>query len=645
MKFKLGPLTIGWESKTYEQLRQMIVREQGGAINPKNVPKKQIEAYKSWVYSCVTLISDRIATLPYSFYNKSTGEKLATKNKNFATYTKPFRQPNELMSFRFVKQFCQIQLDLCGMAVIYPLRNKIGQVWELWPVNMNDFVKVEVTGSLTSPIVKYIFRMGTNWVDFDINELILLQYPNPTDIYSPMSPIQAQAYAVDIDTYVEIYERDFFKNSARVDVALTTDLPLNQEKADEIKIRWKEKYQGVFHDVAVLDSGLKPVPIKFSNKDFEFMNLANWSMEKVLAAYRVPKSKLGFSDANRAGAVQSDISFNRESIQPRLITWDEELTSIVCASFDERLQIKHDNPIPRDRLLEMQEAKAYLSGLPVMTINEYRQEIQNRPPVAGGDVIIIPNKYIKLEDLEDVTESLTRDQTTNNPATDPTADGRPAADGSDARDDNPTEDRSAPVPVDNQKSFDFGNSAEKDESIIRGVWTNQLSNFITEIPPENLSVELLHGFLEHCMFDSIMVLYDVFKSKKRPIDKVWLNSFSLELSKRYFETILSKWKKQEEGWADYVDREFSNNPRMTKITNSIIRSCINYTKYEIIKGNEKIPVWVINRNECGHKGRIKFSEGKEFQLGKHLVRFPGESLNLSCDCTINVLGYTNDKEN
>ena len=49
----------------------------------------------------------------------------------------------------------------------------------------------------------------------------------------------------------------FFKNSARIDFALTTDEAIDQEKADEIKERWKGKYQGTFHDVAVLDSGFK----------------------------------------------------------------------------------------------------------------------------------------------------------------------------------------------------------------------------------------------------------------------------------------------------------------------------------------------------------------------------------------------------
>jgi hypothetical protein len=501
---------------------------------------------------------------------------------------------------------------------------------------MSDFLRVEIGGNTMNPQVKYIFRSGGGQIDLWNQEVVVLQYANPLSPWLPMSPIQAQAYASDIDTFVEVYERDFFKNSARVDMALSTDVPMDQDKADEIKQRWKEKYTGTFHDVAVLDSGLKPIPIKFTNRDFEFLNLANWSMEKVLAAYRVPKAKLGFSDANRAGAVQSDIAFNRESIGPRLITWDEELTAMVCSTYDERLEIRHDNPIPRDRLLDMQEAKTYLAGLPVLTINEWRQE-NNLKPVEGGDVIIIPNKYVKLDDLDKITEAATRPKEPGGESSNTGGDGRPGADGSDDRDDSPTDGRAATVP--NQK-IDLVTS-EKDESIIRTIWNQQLCKFTKESNPDTLSVQGLHDWVMLAMAETTSVLYEVMKSEKHPLDQEWVSAFAMDVAKRYFETIFSKWKGGD--WDSFVEKQFVNNPRLARITNSIIRSCINYSKYEIIKSKNLEAVWLVNRNECGHNGRVKniVNGGKDFRVGDHLFRFPGESLNLSCDCSINMSQLSN----
>jgi len=381
---RLGPIEINFgRKKSYEELVQIINRTKGnsGRAKLKNTPKAQLAEYHGWVSSCVSLISDRVSSLPYSFYNKETGEKISSKNKGYRVFTKPFIQPNPLMSFRFIKSFCQLQLDLSGMTCIYKAKNGLGQPWELWPLNMNEFHNVEVDYTdFINPRVKYIFNMDNKLITFDIDDLIVINYPHPSNPFGAMSPVQAQAYAIDTENYIEIYEHDFFKNSARIDMALVTDNDLDEPKAEFIKNRWLSKFNGRFHDIAVLDSGLKPVPLKFTNKDFEFLHLAGWTKEKVLGAYRIPSSKLGSSDSNRAGSVQSDISFNRESIQPRIGLWDEELTMGVLSFFDERIEIKHENPIPRDRELETREAKAYLGGMPCKTVNEYRKE-KNLPEV------------------------------------------------------------------------------------------------------------------------------------------------------------------------------------------------------------------------------------------------------------------------
>ena len=210
---KLGALELNWRSrkKSYNELVTMLNREKSEAVALKTSPTIQLGEYKSWAYNCVSLIKDRVSTMPYSFYNKATGEKLTTKNKNYRNFTKPFEHPNDFMSFRFIKAWCQIQLDLCGTTCIYKGYNDLHQVWELWPLNMNEFIKVEVGGEFYNPTVKYFFRNGNSgrYFEFDINELIVIMYAHPKEPWMGMSPIQSQAYAQDIDTYIEVYERDF----------------------------------------------------------------------------------------------------------------------------------------------------------------------------------------------------------------------------------------------------------------------------------------------------------------------------------------------------------------------------------------------------------------------------------------------------
>jgi len=647
---RLGPVEITFRKKSYNDLVTMLRREQtGGVQNLKTQPTIQLSEYKSWVSSCVSLISDRISTLPYSFYNKNTGEELTTKNKGFQIYTKPFRNPNDLMSFRFIKAFCQIQLDMCGMSFIYMAKNKLGQVWELWPLNMNDFIQCHVSDDLVRPSVKYEFKSGTGTIDFDISQLICLTYVHPLKPYMGASPIQSQAYAQDIDSYIEIYERDFFKNSARIDFALTTDEKIDQQKADELKERWREKYQGSYHDVAVLDSGLKPVPISYANRDFEFLNLAQWSMEKIFAAYRVPKSKLGFGDNGRAGDVQSDISFNRESVQPRLSLWDEEITKEVMPTFNDSIEFKHQNPIPRDRLIEVQEGRIHV-GLPTLTLNEFREKTHKLEAIAGGDRIFIPKDMIPLDRIDEVIDAGILAQETSTDPEDDDRDDEPDShvnpDGSDDRDDNPTDGRSIDL---------LGNGHFK---VVCDAVRDTINDFIksklvSEKQPElgfdsekdledslkNIFADIITGMVDHML--------DYFGEKaiyKKTLLNDWMAPILDKVVLEYKNTLVKNPKWNEGNWKDYFNDQMDSNPRLSKITNSLSRGCINYTKWLVLSEHDTKMLWVINSNECGHRGKLKDVLSKDhFQIGNMKLRFPNEVLNFSCDCTL-IENKLKDKE-
>ena len=627
---RIGPFKIDTNiGKSYEELVQIINREKGASIeNLKGNTQQQLSEYKSWVFSCVSLISDRISTIPYYFYRTDTGEEVTSSSKSYKIFTKPFFKPNELMTFRFLKSFCQTQLDLCGMSCIYKARNQLGQVWELWPLNMNDYVGVEIYGDFLNPKVIYTFNFETKQMSFDARELIVINYPNPKSPYHPMSPIQAQAYAVDIDTYVEIYERDFFKNSARIDIALYTDQDIDQPKADEIKNRWKSKYSGNFHDVAVLTSGLKPVPLKYTNKDFEFLNLAGWSKSKIAACYKVPLSKLGGDDStNRSSSVTADIAFNRECIQPRLTLIDEELTYGVLHEFDPRLAIKHENPIPRDRDLEVKEARVYLAGLPGMTINEWRKT-QNLVPVKGGDILYVSSNVVPLDKLEEVIDSQIESNENQGNETDPTRhdndEPNTNPDGSDDRDENPTDGRA----IDDSQDLTLKlNQFSEYEQSFRDAWNKLVLDFLKKTNKNDLKGDLSSG-LAKIIDKTLGVLFQDMGVKPIEFDeKSWVSPISEKMAFEYKESVF-KFNNDADGknWNDLIDEQFNTNPRIAKITNTLLKATINYAKW-LIMTNESIRFdWKVNGNECGHRGRLDNIKTKQL--------FPNQIPNFSCDCTL-----------
>lgn len=642
-----------FKQKSYNDLVTFMRRSgeigcDGSKTSLKSV-KPQLNEYRSWIFNCTNLIQNKVSTVPFGFYKTESGEKLDSRNKGYRVFTKPFYKPNEFMSFRFLKSFCELQLDLCGMTCLLKLKNDLGQVWELWPLNMNDFMKVEVSGTMNKPKINYIFNINNNLVSFSIDDLSILRFPHPTKLWEGMSPIQAQAYSCDLDRYIEVYEKDFFQNSARVDMVLSTDEELGEEAATIVKERWKEKYgMGHFHDIAVLHSGLKPIPMKYTNKDFEFLALADWSKSKIIGAYNIPMAKFN-TGGNRAESVTAEIVFNRECIQPRLTIWNEELTKDVLHSFDDRIDFWHDNPIPRDRDLEMKEARIYMAGFPVMKPNEFRTSVLGLPEEKGLDEVFVPKTFIPLSKLDDFIKN-ELDNRNNNGGnggngneTDPTRhDGdepHVAPDGTDDRDDNPTDGRSFSG-MEKTPEY-YSNLFNSFEEKSRNYWNKHIVETLKQIENDDISEKQLEEKVEQ-IFEYLMSVTGktIFKFYELNlfVNDVWACKIAKMGAKEFAKQVALKKKDSDKPFDEFIVELYDSDARLSKIVNALLKTTINYSKFEIFDSQGKMIRWKVQSNACGHRGRVKEMKIKSddrFVVGNTKMRFPGENiLNFDCDCTI-----------
>jgi hypothetical protein len=129
----------------------------------------------------------------------------------------------------------------------------------------------------------------------------------------------------------------------------------------------------------------------------------------------------------------------------------------------------------------------------------------------------------------------------------------------------------------------------------------------------------------------------------------WVESYSKKIGMEFYKTL---WKEadckninfeENEDRDIYIEDQLNSNQRLAKICNSSFKSCINYVRFNCLEELGTTKVWVVNSNNCGHKGRIKnFETNGIFKLGDTDIRFPGESFNLNCDCSI---GYKKNNKN
>jgi hypothetical protein len=309
-------------------------------------------------------------------------------------------------------------------------------------------------------------------------------------------------------------------------------------------------------------------------------------------------------------------------------------------SFHETIEFRHNNPIPRDRLIEVQEGRIHV-GLPTVTLNEFREKTHQLQSVDGGDRIFIPKDMVPLDRIDEIIDAGIAAQET---ATDPEDDDRDDEpdshvnpDGSDDRDDNPTDDRS----IDLLGNGHFKTVCDAVRDTINSFIKGQL---IFEKKPElgfdnqkyledslkYVFADIITGMVEHMLdyFGEKAIFKNIFAED-------WMSPILDKVVLEYTNTLVKNPKWNEKNWNDYFSNQMDSNPRLAKITNSLSRACINYTKWLIFRNQNLKMLWIINSNECGHRGKLKFliSEN-QFQIGNLKLRFPNEILNFSCDCTL-----------
>lgn len=345
---------------------------------------RQLAAYQGWVYAAVSAIAGRVAGVPLRLSAVSNGDKAEVAGHPLLTL---MSRPNPIMSGRQFRFTVMSQMDLTGMAFVLVAADRLGRPGQLWPLNPADLIEITSGGTTGQAITGFVFQSpGGQRQTYSPGEILYFRHPSPSNLIYGSSPIEAMAHAYDIDTAVRVYQRNFFRNSARPEVVLSTDQRLTEQEAKRILTRWNQKHQGLAHvfEPTVLDAGLNVKPLNFSAKDFEFMALAGWTRDNILAAYGVPAGKLGLvNDVNRANSQGIDITFNAECIKPRLDLIEDVLNAFLAPRFGSGLVLAHDNPVPTDREQGHKEAMDMLDR-GVITINELRTR-QGKAPLPWGD--------------------------------------------------------------------------------------------------------------------------------------------------------------------------------------------------------------------------------------------------------------------
>jgi HK97 family phage portal protein len=344
----------------------------------------------STVWSCATLISEAIGSLPLITYRQlpDGGKQRAT---NHPLYDVLHDAPNAVQtSPEFVSLLTMwALLRGNGYARIRPgPRGPVDTLEVLSP----DVCRPELT---QDGALRYRVRTGPTggqWEVVNAEDIFHLRGPS-LDGWMGLSVIAHARTSMGLALAAEEYGARFFGQGARPGGILSTD----QKLRDDVVARTQEQWHGLFgglenaHKTAVLEQGLKYQQISIAPEDAQFIATREFSVEDVARWFRVPLPLIGHTAKGQTGTgiEMLGLQFLTYCILPWLKRWEAAIrTKLILAPqvyFAEFLV---------DALLRGDTASrtaAYGSARQWgwLNVNEIR-DLEGRNPVEGGDVYLQP---------------------------------------------------------------------------------------------------------------------------------------------------------------------------------------------------------------------------------------------------------------
>lgn len=358
------------------------------------------EGVRSWAFMAINAIASRISMLDIeAFQVKADKSEIPISHP----IEKLLEKPNPLQT---KNQF------IWQLFVYYLAAGEVPIILDR-PTNPTELIilnpeKLKVNYDKKFGIGSYQYRRSDG-VDIPIkeNELILFNQPSLTTPLRGEGIMKYVADTLDIDMYFERYLKKFFWNDATPGFMLSTEKEVSKEWVERLMAKlekrnrsWKNAFKAL-----ILTGGLKPNKVGTNLSELQIKEINEFTMNKVLAAFQVPKAVLGIGDDVRANNDVADRTFSRYAVLPRMKMLEQEFNQFLLPKFtrNENVVVRFENPVKEDQKLNAEIHQIYVNS-GVLTANEVREELGYKPIEEEPIQIEEPKEEQEEDQVEEIEE-------------------------------------------------------------------------------------------------------------------------------------------------------------------------------------------------------------------------------------------------
>jgi len=309
---------------------QTILGNTFGNASGEVVSKEQALRVSA-VWSCVRVLSETIASLPISLYEKDENNQKKVKSDN-PLNALIGQQPSPLFnSFMFFER-AMVDLSLDGNFYAYIERNNGGFPIGLHPIKCNDVdvyispkgreVFYDITQSDSENIYPKVGRV--KGID-----MIHVKGLSTTGIEGK-SPIQMAAETLGIALALDKHAGAYFKNGSQLGGILKHPGTLKPETAKRLRESWSSNYSGTNNTgkTAILEEGMDFQARTIPNNQAQFIESRQYQISDICRIFRVPNHLVNdLSNATYSNIEAQQIDFVVHTITPWIKRIESELNA------------------------------------------------------------------------------------------------------------------------------------------------------------------------------------------------------------------------------------------------------------------------------------------------------------------------------
>lgn len=371
-----------------------------GRTNDFKSKPDQITANVGWSFAANKAIAEACAAVELELYKiKSDGDReqifdhpiLDLLNGPNAAHTGEQLRQLHFTYLNFTGESYILMTDAAG-----PMKPSKGKL----PMAMQILESQRVAFKMEPLFSQSIVKVGED--EFPITSVIRDINPNPMSPYSGMSVVQAAAQTIDLDRAMKEWNASLVANGAKPSLIFTSQEPMDDESYE----RWKKQFAddntgGQNAGKPLLIEGGDAKPWMMTPSDLDFLASRKFSMDEILAMWRVPAAVLGMSkDFNRANMDAAFYIHTVVNVVPRVRQFVQQLNQTLVKPFDSSLELSLKNPVPEDQEAKLAQA--------VQGVNKFRTIDETRAlygldalPDGLGNQMYVPGLTVSLDSVAD----------------------------------------------------------------------------------------------------------------------------------------------------------------------------------------------------------------------------------------------------